>query len=128
MLNHTATQLLADFVSGAILGASISTVFFPMNVVKNHMQSKVGVAYENPFRVFSEVWLEREKSIRGLYLGVRKHMFALFLLVIFLAFVLVNTSFKVHLNFTRSLLAWGIINTVYELLRRTFKPLEDGDR
>ncbi|VDM79522.1 unnamed protein product [Strongylus vulgaris] len=99
--NRTATELLADFLSGAILGATISTVFFPMNVVKNHMQSKVGVAYENPIKVFFEVWHERERSLRGLYLGV-------------------------HLNFTRSLLAWGIINTVYELLRRTFKPLEDG--
>ncbi|KAK6762970.1 hypothetical protein RB195_023614 [Necator americanus] len=69
MLSNTGTQLLADFVSGAVLGASISTVFFPLNVVKNHMQSKVGVAYENPFIVFSEVWQEREKSIRGLYLG-----------------------------------------------------------
>ncbi|CAJ0610181.1 unnamed protein product [Cylicocyclus nassatus] len=94
------TRILADFASGAILGATISTVFFPLNVVKNHMQSKVGVAYDNPLRVFSEVWQERQRSLRGLYLGV-------------------------HLNFTRSLLAWGIINSTYELLRRTFRPLED---
>lgn len=100
-INQTATHLVADFTSGAVLGASISTMFFPVNVVKNHMQSKVGVAYENPIRVFYEVWEERRKSIRGLYLGV-------------------------HLNFTRSLLAWGITNTVYELLRRTLQP-NDGE-
>ncbi|KAK6033760.1 hypothetical protein OSTOST_00062 [Ostertagia ostertagi] len=99
--NQTATQLVADFMSGAILGASISTIFFPMNVVKNHMQSKVGVAFQNPFSVFREVWQERQRSIRMLYLGV-------------------------HLNFTRSLLAWGITNTVYELLRRTLKPYESN--
>lgn len=97
--SNVGTQIIADFVSGAILGASISTIFFPMNVVKNHMQSKVGVPYENPFAVFREVWQERQGSLRGIYLGV-------------------------HLNFTRSLLAWGITNTVYELLRRTFKPYE----
>ncbi|WKY17192.1 hypothetical protein Q1695_001648 [Nippostrongylus brasiliensis] len=98
--SHIATHLIADFVSGAILGACISTVFFPMNVVKNHMQSKVGVAFENPISVFCELWRERQGSLRGLYLGV-------------------------HLNFTRSLLAWGITNTVYELLRRTLKPCEE---
>ncbi|KAK6061575.1 hypothetical protein COOONC_00759 [Cooperia oncophora] len=95
--SQMATELIADFVSGAILGASISTIFFPINVVKNHMQSKVGVAFENPFSVFCKVWQERQKSLRMLYLGV-------------------------HLNFTRSLLAWGITNTVYELLRRSLKP------
>ncbi|VDM62369.1 unnamed protein product [Angiostrongylus costaricensis] len=98
-INRTATQLVADFISGAVLGAFISTMFFPVNVVKNHMQSKVGVPYENPIHVFYEVWGERQKSIRGLYLGV-------------------------HLNFTRSLLAWGITNTVYELFRRTLQPYE----
>uniref|UniRef100_A0A0K0DP69 Solute carrier family 25 member 51 n=1 Tax=Angiostrongylus cantonensis TaxID=6313 RepID=A0A0K0DP69_ANGCA len=98
-INRTATQLVADFISGAVLGAFISTMFFPVNVVKNHMQSKVGVPYGNPIHVFYEVWRERQKSIRGLYLGV-------------------------HLNFTRSLLAWGITNTVYELLRRTLQPYE----
>ncbi|XGW34110.1 hypothetical protein V3C99_018137 [Haemonchus contortus] len=98
--NQMIIQLVADFVSGAVLGASISTVFFPLNVVKNHMQSKVGVTFENPFYVFRLVWRKRQKSLRMLYLGV-------------------------HLNFTRSLLAWGITNTVYELLRRSFKPCED---
>ncbi|XGW07064.1 hypothetical protein V3C99_016958 [Haemonchus contortus] len=98
--NQMITQLVADFVSGAGLGASISTVFFPLNVVKNHMQSKVGVTFENPFSVFRLVWRKRQKSLRMLFLGV-------------------------HLNFTRSLLAWGITNTVYELLRRSFKPCED---
>lgn len=27
-------SLISDFVSGAVLGASISTLFFPVNVVK----------------------------------------------------------------------------------------------
>ncbi|CAI4225962.1 unnamed protein product [Auanema sp. JU1783] len=92
-LPNNVLQIVADFISGAVLGASISTLFYPLNVVKNHMQSKVGAQFENPFKVFTEIWKERNASIRGLYLGV-------------------------HLNFTRSLLAWGITNSVYELLRR----------
>lgn len=38
---HAALHIVADFISGGVLGASISTIFYPMNVVKNHMQSKV---------------------------------------------------------------------------------------
>ncbi|PIO70712.1 hypothetical protein TELCIR_07426 [Teladorsagia circumcincta] len=34
------------------------------------MQSKVGVAFQNPFSVFREVWQERQRSLRMLYLGV----------------------------------------------------------
>ena len=33
---------LSDFLSGAVLGAFISTVFFPVNVTKTHMQLVVG--------------------------------------------------------------------------------------
>ncbi|PAV90963.1 hypothetical protein WR25_19912 [Diploscapter pachys] len=92
--HRQVVYFFSDFVSGAVLGASISTLFFPINVVKNHMQSKVGVPFENPFMVFAEIWRDRGGSIRNLYLGV-------------------------HLNFTRSLLAWGITNAMYELLRRS---------
>uniref|UniRef100_A0A1I7WAQ4 Solute carrier family 25 member 51 n=1 Tax=Heterorhabditis bacteriophora TaxID=37862 RepID=A0A1I7WAQ4_HETBA len=42
-INNSLMQLVADFMSGAILGATISTIFFPMNVVKNHIQSKVRI-------------------------------------------------------------------------------------
>lgn len=107
-----AIHIVADFVSGGVLGASISTVFYPLNVVKNHMQSKVkaliyqslnyilqiGIPFENPFRVFAEIWRERNGSLKSLYLGV-------------------------HLNFTRSLVAWGITNSIYELFRRALISL-----
>ena len=33
---------LSDFLSGAVLGAFISTVFFSVNVTKTHMQLVVG--------------------------------------------------------------------------------------
>lgn len=87
-------EFAADFASGGLLGATISTVFFPLGLVKNHIQAKVGTEHENPIRVLKKVWTARNRSIRGIYLGV-------------------------HLNFTRSLIAWGIINSVYGILKRS---------
>ncbi|CAI5448802.1 unnamed protein product [Caenorhabditis angaria] len=98
-LPPSVQQLLGDFIAGSLLGASISTLFFPMGVVKNHMQAKVGVPFDNAFRVFGQVWRERNRSLRSIYLGV-------------------------HLNFTRSLIAWGIINSMYGILRRALAPFE----
>ena len=31
-------SLIADFLSGACLGAFISTIFYPLNTTKTHMQ------------------------------------------------------------------------------------------
>jgi hypothetical protein len=84
-------KFTADFISGAILGASISTLFFPVNVVKHRLQSKLGTPFQSPLSVLRIVWRERNRSLRELYRGV-------------------------HMNFTRSLLAWGITNSVYEIL------------
>ncbi|CAP38472.2 Protein CBG21695 [Caenorhabditis briggsae] len=90
---------IGDFIAGSLLGATISTAFFPLGVVKNHMQAKVGVNYDSGLRVFRDVWQLRNRSLRNLYLGV-------------------------HLNFTRSLVAWGIINSMYGILRRALAPFE----
>jgi len=86
-------HMLADFLSGALLGASINTIFFPLNVIKQRMQSQLGPSFDSPRRVFRLVWRERNRSLKELFRGV-------------------------ELNFTRSLLTWGITNSVYELLRR----------
>ncbi|VDD95621.1 unnamed protein product [Enterobius vermicularis] len=84
----------ANFCSGALLGASISTLFFPVNVVKNRMQSTVQTKFQSGFKVLFIVIKERG-GFSGLYRGV-------------------------GLNFTRSLLAWGITNSAYEFLRERF--------
>uniref|UniRef100_A0A1I7Y5X0 Solute carrier family 25 member 51 n=1 Tax=Steinernema glaseri TaxID=37863 RepID=A0A1I7Y5X0_9BILA len=97
--NHAPSpivSLMADFVSGGVLGASISTVFFPINVVKHRMQSMIGTPFESAINVFRVVWEERNRSIKELYRGV-------------------------HLNYSRSLVAWGITNSVYEFLKRSFE-------
>ncbi|KAI6244145.1 Solute carrier family 25 member 51 [Aphelenchoides fujianensis] len=84
-------HFFADFISGAVLGATISTIFFPFNVVKHRMQSVLGSKFQSPLSVFRVVWKERNGSLKELFRGV-------------------------HLNFTRSLMAWGITNSVYGLL------------
>jgi hypothetical protein len=59
------------------------------------MQATLGTKFENPFKIISIIWKERNGSLKELYRGV-------------------------HLNFTRSLLAWGITNSAFNLLQRTF--------
>ncbi|KAH9489970.1 hypothetical protein Btru_035414 [Bulinus truncatus] len=39
-------KMVKDFISGALLGMMISTVFFPLNVVKTQMQRKLGGSFD----------------------------------------------------------------------------------
>jgi hypothetical protein len=88
--SHRAWGVFRDFVGGAVLGAGISTVFYPVNVVKSVMQLDVGTYH----RSFSEAAraVVRDRGWQGLYTGV-------------------------HANALRSLLSWGVINSVYELTK-----------
>lgn len=82
-------HVFQNFVSGAVLGASISTVFYPLNVIKTRMQCKLGGEFLGMYQTFKIVFNERDRMISKMYRGV-------------------------HINFTRSLLSWGIINASYE--------------
>jgi len=84
-----------DFVSGALLGAVISTVFFPLNVAKSVMQQRVGVKHRGWIWTLRVVHQERG-SISALYRGVT-------------------------VNFVRALVSWGIINASYEWLSKMFE-------
>ena len=81
------------FISGAALGAALSTLFFPLNVVKNRMQAVVGGPHFGIRETFHVILKERGQRWRKMFRGV-------------------------HINYTRSFLSWGIINAVYELLKR----------
>ena len=83
-------NMLTDFISGAVLGASISTAYYPLNVVKTRMQSKMGGEFIGMVDTFNTVFNERGRLWRKMFRGV-------------------------NLNFTRSLLSWGIINASYEI-------------
>ena len=86
------SEFTANFVSGAILGASISTVCYPLNVVKVRMQEHVGGEFPSIRQVFLRTFNERDRSWRRMFRGA-------------------------HINFTRSLISWGIINASYEILK-----------
>jgi len=82
-------RMLADFISGACLGAFISTVAYPINTTKTHMQKTCGGKFRSFHSVFYE--LLQERGPKGMFRGV-------------------------HINYTRSFLSWGIINVTYEYL------------
>ncbi len=82
---------VADFIGGACLGAFISTVFYPVNVTKTHMQLKIGGRFLRLRTVFMRLLTER--GVKGMFRGV-------------------------HVNYTRSFLSWGIINVAYENILR----------
>ena len=97
-LPYTNTQLgssVGDFVSGAGLGALLSTFFYPLNTVKNHMQATLGGEFVGVKRSFMVVFEQRKRKFRKLFRGV-------------------------HLNYTRSMMSWGITNAIYEFLMAQF--------
>ncbi|XP_023020379.1 mitochondrial nicotinamide adenine dinucleotide transporter SLC25A51 [Leptinotarsa decemlineata] len=83
---------LTEFMCGAMIGVVLSSICYPLNVLKIAMQSKVGGAYENPFVVLLRIYRERGGKIRYIYHGVQT-------------------------NCTRAFLSWGVMNTAYEHLK-----------
>ena len=81
-----------DFICGACLGAFLSTMYYPLNVVKVRMQTQLGGEFASFRSTFLTVWQER-KSLKKLYRGV-------------------------HINLTRSFISWGIVNATYETLMK----------
>lgn len=87
---------LTAFISGAGLGAALSTVFFPLNVIKTRMQTRIGGPFLSMRGALQETLAERNHQWKKLFRGV-------------------------HINYTRSFVSWGIINAVYELLIQQFR-------
>lgn len=61
---------IGDFISGALLGASISSLFFPLNVVKQRMQSTVNSPFLSAWTTFQVIWIERNGSFKELFRGI----------------------------------------------------------
>lgn len=92
----TASQkLFLDFVSGALLGACLSTLVYPLNVVKVRMQSKVGGEFDKLVPTFKLISKERDYSMKKIFRGL-------------------------HINYTRAFLSWGIMNATYEYFMKQF--------
>ena len=88
-------QMFNTFLCGAALGAFLSTCFFPLNVVKNRMQTQLGEPYLGIRATYEMICEERRYKWRKLFRGV-------------------------HVNYTRSFISWGIINATYEFMKRHF--------
>lgn len=100
---HTPiSNFISDFVSGAVLGATISTVYYPLNVVKTRMQVRMGGDFVGMTDTYNTIFTERGRSWRKMFRGV-------------------------HLNFTRSLLSWGIINASYEVYWKLLSSPADDE-
>ena len=88
-------EFLSHFVSGAILGATISTLVFPLNVIRIHMQTQpVGTELLSIRRVFTRLVADPEGK-KKLYAGIQ-------------------------VNALRSILYWGCITVFSESLRQHF--------
>lgn len=90
--DSSSAMMVNDFICGAMLGAVISTVCFPINVARTRMQSIYGEHFIGVLEALRLTYAERGRSFRRVYRGV-------------------------HMNFFRSLLSWGIINSAYEKLK-----------
>ncbi|XP_054168946.1 mitochondrial nicotinamide adenine dinucleotide transporter SLC25A51-like [Oppia nitens] len=91
---HVWYSLFKDFISGACVGALISSIFYPINVIRTQMQTRPpGSPFVSIVRAFRDVYHERDRSIRKMFYGV-------------------------HVNYSRAFISWGIINASYEVFRK----------
>ena len=90
---HSEVGNMANaFISGAGLGAVLSSLFFPLNVIKTRMQTVVEGPYLKMLPTGRLILSERSNKWRKMYRGI-------------------------HINYTRSFISWGIINAVYEFMK-----------
>lgn len=83
-------SMLHDFLSGAILGMFISTLFYPLSVVRTRMQTRApGTEFLSIVKAFNAVYSERDRQFSRLFHGCL-------------------------INVLRQFVSWGIINCSYE--------------
>ncbi|TDG48421.1 hypothetical protein AWZ03_005166 [Drosophila navojoa] len=94
-----STRTAQEFIAGAVIGASISTLFYPLNVIKVSLQSEMGQLTEGSWHACKRIYRERDSRIANFYRGC--------------AF---NTG--------RSFISWGIMNAAYENLKNLMSQRE----
>ncbi|KAL3889953.1 hypothetical protein ACJMK2_002268 [Sinanodonta woodiana] len=92
-VKNETSKIMLDFISGALLGALISTISYPINVVKVRMQAQIGGPFHGFIQTSCVLFSEREWKLTNVYRGV-------------------------HINYTRAFISWGVINATYEFLIR----------
>lgn len=87
------TLTVQEFLSGAVIGALTSSIFYPFNVVKVAMQNTMGTPKIGMWTAFYNIYKERGSKIGNVYKGCT-------------------------VNCTRAFISWGIMNTAYEHLKK----------
>ncbi|CAB3987526.1 solute carrier family 25 member 51-like [Paramuricea clavata] len=82
---------IQDFICGALLGATNSTIFYPLSVVKSNMQKHVGGEYWSVQKTFQSIFETRCRRISRVYRGA-------------------------FMNCSRAIVSWGIINASFEII------------
>lgn len=85
-------QTIQNFVAGATIGAFLSTLFYPLNVIKIAMQCELGGPHRTVLYEFNYILRKRGSKFGNFYHGAL-------------------------LNISRAFLSWGIINASYEIFR-----------
>lgn len=91
--DSVAYRNMYQFLSGAIIGAFVSSIFYPLNVTKTVIQSKIGGPHENIVKVLRFIYNERGRKVKNVYKGM-------------------------HMNSIRAFFSWGIMNAAYENLKK----------
>lgn len=86
-------QSVQNFLAGASIGAFLSTLFYPLNVIKIAMQCELGGPHRTMAYEFKYIMRKRCFKISNFYHGAL-------------------------LNISRAFLSWGIINASYEIFRK----------
>lgn len=84
-----------EFITGAVIGACLSSIFYPLNVLKVATQSHLGGPFINLVDIFKQVYRERGGKLRYIYHGVQSNCF-------------------------RAFLSWGVMNAAYENMKKIF--------
>jgi hypothetical protein len=92
LVSAGAWEAFRNFFSGAVLGAGISTLLYPLNTAKMVMQLDIGTPHRTILETLRSTASQRG-GVAGLYKGV-------------------------WLNSLRALLSWGITNSTYELCKQ----------
>ncbi|XP_059049078.1 mitochondrial nicotinamide adenine dinucleotide transporter SLC25A51 [Achroia grisella] len=90
---HLVYQSIQNFIAGATIGALLSTLFYPLNVIKIAMQCELGGPHRTISYEFKYIFYNRGSKLSNFYHGAL-------------------------LNISRAFLSWGIINASYEICRK----------
>ncbi|PAA59648.1 hypothetical protein BOX15_Mlig021763g2, partial [Macrostomum lignano] len=89
--SSTRSSNVCGFVQGACIGGFVSTLVYPLNVAKSHMQARVGGGYLSLSEVLSGLVAERNGRLAGLMRGSPANCF-------------------------RAMLSWGVVTAAYDWL------------